>query len=199
MESGKNIEVTLCDVGNPCAFIRAADVGLTGSELPAQINGNVPLITELEEVRCKSSARMGFVKDWRDPRVVSAGGPLLVVVSPPDDYVNMRQQPVSASDMDLRARLVFFKSCHESMAGTGSMCTAAASRIPGSVVNRVLGSPAESSETLWIGHPLGIMRVRVRARPSNAQGGVSFDELGFGRTARHIMEGTVYVPSAVFA
>ncbi len=43
------------------------------------------------------------------------------------------------------------------------------------------------------------MRVRVKARASNAVGGVEFEELGFGRTARHIMEGTVYVPTATFA
>jgi 2-methylaconitate cis-trans-isomerase PrpF len=42
------------------------------------------------------------------------------------------------------------------------------------------------------------MRVRVKARASNTAGGVTFDELGFGRTARHIMEGTVYVPTSTF-
>lgn len=199
MENGDKVEVTLCDVGNPCAFFRAADIGLTGSELPDQINGNAPLLARLEEIRRKSSARMGFFKSWTDPRIATSGGPLLVLVAPPADYTNMRHAEVRAADMDLRARLVFFNTCHESMAGTGSMCTAAASRIPGSIVNRVLGTPPGDSDTLRIGHPLGVMRVRVKARASNAIGGVEFEELGFGRTARHIMEGTVYVPSSAFA
>jgi len=199
MEGGAQLEVTLCDVGNPCAFLRATDVGLTGSELPDDINGNAPLLAQLNEIRCKSAERMGFTKSWKDPATVASGGPLIVLVAPPDDYGNMRCEKVPASAMDLRARLVFFNKCHESMAGTGSMCTAAASRIKGSVVNRVLGSPAEGRDTLRIGHPLGIMQVRVEARVSNAVGGVTFEVLGFGRTARHIMEGTVYVPNSTLS
>lgn len=198
MENGDRIEVTLCDVGNPCAFFKAADVALSGSELPDQINDNGPLQAKLDEIRRKSAERMGFVKSWKDPAIAGAGGPLLVLVAPPEDYLNMRHEPVRATEMDLRARLVFFSKCHESMAGTGSMCTAAASRIAGSVVYRALESPPEGNETLRIGHPLGIMRVRVKARPSNASGGVEFEALGFGRTARHIMEGKVYVPSSTF-
>ena len=197
LDNGGRIEVTLCDVGNPCAFFRAGDVGLTGSELPGAINGNRPLLAQLEDIRRKAAARMGLA-GRRDASVDEAtGGPLLVLVAPPEDYLNMRGEPVSTSDMDLRARLVFFSKCHESMAGTGSMCTAAASRIPGSIVNQALGTPAEGRDTLRIGHPLGIMGVRVKARPSNSAGGVAFDELGFGRTARHIMEGTVYVPTSI--
>jgi 2-methylaconitate cis-trans-isomerase PrpF len=141
---------------------------------------------------------MGLAQGRSDPLPEATGGPLLVLVAPPEDYLNMRREHVAASDMDLRARLVFFNKCHESMAGTGSMCTAAASRIPGSLVNQALGAPTNGRDTLRIGHPLGIMRVRVKARAANTAGDVAFDELGFGRTARHIMEGTVYVPTATF-
>ncbi|WP_342724618.1 PrpF domain-containing protein [Bradyrhizobium sp. B097] len=198
LEGGDRIEVTLCDVGNPCAFFRASDVGLTGSELPDAINGNRPLLTRLEDIRRKSAERMGFSRGCSDRSAEATGGPLLVLVAPPAEYGNMRREQVLASDMDLRARLVFFNKCHESMAGTGSMCTAAASRIPGSLVNQALGAPPDGRDTLRIGHPLGIMRVRVKARDANTVGGVAFDELGFGRTARHIMEGTVYVPTSTF-
>jgi 2-methylaconitate isomerase len=198
LEDGTNLEVTLFDVGNPCVFFRAADIGLTGSELPDHVNGSPDILSRLREIRCKSAERFGFCSDWREAEMTAPGGPLVVMVAPPEDYANMRREQVLASAMDLRARLVFFNKCHESMAGTGSMCTAAASRIEGSVVNRVLGTPPEGRDTLRIGHPLGIMQVKVKARPSNAVGGVEFEALGFGRTARHIMEGTVYVPNSTF-
>ena len=134
---------------------------------------------------------MGICAKWTEAETAAPGGPLVVMVAPPEDYLNMRRETVSASAMDLRARLVFFNKCHESMAGTGSMCTAAASRIAGSVVHAALGVWPEGSETLRIGHPLGIMSVRVKTRPSTAVGGVDFEALGFGRTARHIMDGAV--------
>ncbi len=199
LEDGTNLEITLCDVGNPCVFFRAQDIGLSGSELPDHINGDPSILSRLREIRGKAAERLGFCSNWAEAETTAPGGPLVVMVAPPEDYLNMRREPVSADAVDLRARLVFFNKCHESMAGTGSMCTAAASRIEGSVVHRALGAPPEGRDTLRIGHPLGVMRVRVKARASNAVGGVEFEELGFGRTARHIMEGTVYVPTATFA
>ena len=111
----------------------------------------------------------------------------------------MRGAAVDPATMDLRARFVWYNKCHESMAGTGSMCTAAASRILGSVVNQVVGANAARADTLRIGHPMGIMRVNVVAEPANVIGGVRFAALGFSRTARRIMDGTVYVPRALLA
>lgn len=72
--------------------------------------------------------------------------------------------------MDLRARLFFVGKCHDSMAGTGATCLAAASRIVGSVAHCML--PPGDPET----------------EGANAA-------LGFVRTARRLMEGTAYVPA----
>jgi 2-methylaconitate cis-trans-isomerase PrpF len=99
--------------------------------------------------------------------------------------------------MDLRARLLFLGKCHESMAGTGSICTAAASRVRGSVVNRVLAQGADLTRTLRIGHPLGVMTVTVDVdHTSRADAEPRFAALGFARTARRLMDGFVYVPHA---
>ena len=92
--------------------------------------------------------------------------------------------------MDLRVRLVFMNRLHESIAGSGSICLAAASRIPGSVVEATAAGrrPGE----LLIGHPSGVTPAKVEAR--SGPGGVSFDVLGFSRTARRLMDGTAYYP-----
>ena len=86
-------------------------------------------------------------------------------------------------------------TCHTAMAGTGSMCIAAASRVSGSIVNEAIAG-RERKETLSMGHPSGVMHVRVIAREADTDAGVGFETLGFGRTARKIMDGTVYVPTS---
>ena len=93
--------------------------------------------------------------------------------------------------MDLRARLVFYNKCHESMAGTGSICLAAMSRMEGTVVNAVASNT--NAGVLRIGHPLGVMEVEVELRDSATGADLLFERLGFGRTARWLMTGTAYV------
>ena len=43
------VHVTLCDAGNPCAWIPAEDVACTGSELSDEINNNAALIDTIRE------------------------------------------------------------------------------------------------------------------------------------------------------
>ena len=50
---------------------------------------------------------------------------------------------------------------------------------------------------LRIAHPLGVTTVGVVSKPANNEMGVEFERLGFMRTARKIMDGTVYVPTSV--
>ena len=198
LEDGRSVAVTICDVANPCVFIHARDMGLDGSELPEAFASDPALIGRIQEVRGKAAERIGFTSDWRDVDRQSPGLPLFVAVSEPKGYTTMRGHAVEPGSTDLRARLVWYNKCHESMAGTGSMCTAAASRIPGSVVNQVVGAAAAAGK-LRIGHPMGTMAVNVAAEPANVLGGVSFRELSFSRTARRIMDGFVYVPRATVA
>lgn len=192
-EDGSRVTVSIVDVANPCVFVRAGEFGLDGSELPGDFAVSA-LLERIRELRGKAAERIGLSTDWRDVDQQSPSLPLFVAVSAPKGYADMRGQPVDPAAMDLRARLVWYGKCHESMAGTGSMCTAAASRIPGTVVHGVIGAEAAETGRLRIGHPMGTMTVSVEAEPSNAEGGVRFTMLGFSRTARRIMDGFVYVP-----
>lgn len=207
LDDGRQIEVTIGDVANPCVFLRAADVGCSGSELPDEINANAALIATLCELRGKAAALLGFAPTWQEAETTSPALPLIVMVAPPADYTDTQRRPLQAVDMDMRARLVFYNKCHESMAGTGSMCTAAMSRIPGTVVHEAAcnpgteagpASPPTSSttapDTLRIGHPLGVMEVVVRTAPGED---IAFERLGFRRTARRLMQGLAYIPATV--
>ncbi|MBW6399297.1 hypothetical protein KPL78_15660 [Roseomonas sp. HJA6] len=199
LEDGRAIRTTMGDVANPCVFVPAADLGLGGSELPDEINANEPVIAALRELRGKAAQRMGLAADWRQAEIQSPALPLVVLVAPPAAYADSQQRPIAAGAMDLRARLIFYNRCHESMAGTGSMCTAAMSRIPGTVVHAVMRPTGGGADTLRIGHPLGVMEVVVRASPEADAAGPRFERLGFGRTARRLMDGIAYVPRSTLA
>lgn len=191
LEDGHRIEVSIVDAATPCVFIAANSLGLTGSELPSEISADRALIETIGEIQSKAGARIGLYKHWKDMHL--PGLPLAVMVAPPADYADTNRETVKAADCDLRARLVFLGKCHDSMAGTGSMCAAAASRVPGTLVNTAVGERA-GTDTLRIGHPLGVMTVKVVARAGDTPGSTRFDALGLQRTARRLMDGMVYVP-----
>jgi 2-methylaconitate cis-trans-isomerase PrpF len=191
LEDGRRIEVSIVDAATPCVFIAAHSLGLSGSELPPDISADRALIETIGEIQSKAGERIGLYQNWKDVHL--PGLPLAVMVAPAADYVDTNHELVKSFECDLRARLVFLGKCHDSMAGTGSMCTAAASRVPGTLVNDAVGKQA-AADTLRIGHPLGVMTVKVLARQGEAPTVTRFDALGMQRTARRLMSGMVYVP-----
>lgn len=197
LEDGRVIEATLGDVANPCVFVRAADVGCPGPALPlpVDVDANATLLATLQELRGKAAQMIGLADDWREAETQSPALPLVVMVAPPQGYTDAQGRLVAEDAMDLQARFIFYNKCHESMAGTGSMCIAAMSCIPGTVVQQA--ATGARAGRLRIGHPLGAMEVVCEAQPGAGADGASFARLGFGRTARRLMEGTAYVPSHV--
>jgi 2-methylaconitate cis-trans-isomerase PrpF len=190
LENGAKVRATLCDAGNPCAWVPAGELGLTGSELPAEIDEVADLIGLVREIRGKAAVRMGLATDWSRVDEQSPGLPMVGLVAPPAGYRTLSGEQVGEKQMDLRVRLLFMNRLHESVAGSGSICLAAASRIPGSVVEAVTARrrPGE----LLIGHPSGVTPAKAEA--CSGPGGVSFGVLGFSRTARRLMDGTAYYP-----
>ncbi len=177
LEDGRTLELTLCDVANTVGFVRAADIGLTGYEPPAFFSGAI--IDFLREIRGKAAELAGFVSDWRDVETASPFLPFVMLLAPPREG-------------DIAARMIFMNRCHGSMAGTASMCLAAASRVSGSIPSEL--SRRTEGDALDIEHPAGLMAVSVSIRAGTTGAATSFERLGFRRTARKIMDGTVYVP-----
>ena len=194
LEDGRSFQVSICDVANPCVFVAAADLGLTGGELAPAISGNRELVATIGEIRAKVGQRLGFWTDWTATGLPAM--PMLVIVAPPADYLDMNGVTQSNSSIDLRARLLYLDVCHESMAGTGAICLAAASRIRGSVVNKAIGTAAAAEGSLRIGHPRGVTEVKIEIAPPVRPGSVTFRTLGFARTARRLMAGSIYLPDA---
>ncbi|MFY9929251.1 MAG: PrpF domain-containing protein [Streptosporangiaceae bacterium] len=190
LETGGTVQATLCDAGNACVWVLATELGRTGSELADEINEDAGLIGMVREIRGKAAVRMGLATDWALVDEQSPGLPMVGLVAPPERYRTLSGGEVEEKQMDLRVRLLFMNRLHESIAGSGSICLAAASKIPGSVVEAVTAGrrPGE----LLIGHSSGITPAKVEAH--SGPGGVTFDILGFSRTARRLMNGTAYYP-----
>lgn len=193
LEDGREVEVTICDAGNPSVFFHASALGLTGSELPVPLSNDTALMETIGEIQGKAGAMIGLYQRWDEVHL--PGLPTAIMVAPPADYTDANGAVQAAAQMDARERFFFLGKCHESMAGTGAMCSGAASRVPGSVLNRVLDAQALRSDLFRIGHPLGVMNVKVRVAGDAVAPQLHFETLSFPRTARRLMQGEVLVPN----
>ncbi|MBZ8132388.1 2-methylaconitate cis-trans isomerase PrpF family protein [Afifella sp. IM 167] len=186
-----SIEASLVDIGNAHVFVRARDLGLKGTETAAEIDQDTALRARLEAIRGAGAERMGMIAEAAQSRRDSPATPILGVVSEPADYRNdIAGTTVRAHEVDLVSRLQFMQQTHKTYAGTSTVCTGVASRIPGTLVHQVARQRNEPS--LRIGHPAGVIETETVVEP--VAGGFSVHRATLGRTARRILEGTVYVP-----
>jgi len=83
---------------------------------------------------------------------------------------------------------------HKTYAGTSTVCTGVAARIPGSLVHEVTRPDAASRPEVRIGHPAGVIETEAAVEASGS--GYVVRRATLGRTARRILEGYVFVPDA---
>ena len=185
------IEASLVDVANPMVFVRAKDLGLTGIETPQQVNSNPELLKTLESIRGAAAVIMGMAKDPAEALELVPAFPMIAFVSPPQDYTDFTTgNPIKASDVDVVSRLMFMQVIHKTYAGTGTVCTGSAAVIPGTVVYEQIDKPREK-KLLRIGHPAGVIDIEMAS--DLADGKVAITRAAISRTARRIMDGSVYV------
>lgn len=190
---GSDIAASLVDIGNAHVFVRARDVGLTGIETAAAIDADTELRARLEAIRGAAAFRLGMVSDPERAEKESPATPLLGIVSPPTDYWNeLGQVTVPAADSDVVSRLMFMQQMHKAYAGTSTVCTGVASRLPGTIVHEMTRPAAQTSTTVRIGHPSGVIETEACVDCVGTDYVVRRATLG--RTARRILEGYVYVP-----
>jgi 2-methylaconitate isomerase len=186
------IEATMLTAGNPTIFVDAARLGLKGTELQDDINGNKELLKRAEAVRAEGALAMGLVSSIEEAMTVRLHTPKLSFVAKPATYVASDGRTVKAGDVDLLARIFSMGVLHHAMTGTGAVAIAAAAAIPGTVVSRV--APAGSDGRVRFGHPSGTLSVGAEA--SEEKGEWIVKKVMLSRTARRLMEGWVRVPPA---
>ncbi len=189
MENGKTVDVSIVDAGNLAGFVRAEQIGLRGDELPAEIESRADILATLEEIRARISERVGMCANWREAYQRYRTNPKIAFVSAPAAYRTLQGRQVSADSYDVMARVMAMGRMHKAFALTVAMPTAAASRIPGSIVQTVC---RQSTANVRIGHPSGIMSLGITA--SGERENFRLEEVVFGRTARKLMDGRVFLP-----
>jgi 2-methylaconitate cis-trans-isomerase PrpF len=191
------IEVSIVDAGNPVVFLRASSLGLKGTESPAEIDADAKLLDSIERVRGHAAQMVGMVADWHEAADSSPYVPFIALVEPPQDYISFAtSEKVGQGDVDFVSRLLFMLKMHKAYPITGTVCTGAAARIPGTIVHEVAGDSTDEG-LVRIGHPSGVVEVETEVESSDS--GPILRRASVGRTARRIMEGYIFVPERLFS
>lgn len=185
------IEASILDVSNPMVLVRAEDIGMKGTELPEAVNQNKEVCDLLEKIRGTGACMMGFAKDLEDATANSPAVPKVGFFTAPVSFTDIAGEQVSAGDMDLCARVISVFKCHKACPLTSASSISVAAQLEGTIIQKTLGSLKNESGCVRIGHPSGVMTMYpdiVREGDELKLPGVAVQ-----RTARRIMDGTVYV------
>ncbi|MEM9855490.1 MAG: 4-oxalomesaconate tautomerase [Pseudomonadota bacterium] len=173
------IEVTCMDVAMPMVIARAEDFGLTGQESAAELDENRAFYERMEPLRRKAGALMGM-------------GDVSQSVTPKFGLV---AAPVAGGTA--LTRYFMPKSCHPSLAVTGSQCLSACLLCAGTVAEGIVARPNEEKTVMKLEHPMGILEVIMETR--NGPDGFEVLSAGLVRTARKLAAGDLFVPSSVWS
>ncbi|SEF45435.1 MULTISPECIES: PrpF domain-containing protein [unclassified Methylobacterium] len=180
------IEASLIDAANACVFVRAADLGLAGTELPAALEAVPGLLDRLARIRRAGSVAMGIAPDLEAAaRVVHV--PFVGLVAPPQDSGSLSGATIRAAETDLTARVISNGVPHQALPLTATLCLAVAARLEGSLVHEA-ARPTEA--VLRVGMPSGILT--ADAAVTRGADGWRAERGAFFRTARPLMRGAVF-------
>lgn len=174
--SGRNIEASLVDAANPCVFVRAADVGKTGAELPGELEADGEWLALMEAIRLAGASAMGL------PHVASI--PKVAMLAAPADAALLSGETLAAEGHDIAVRMISVGQPHRAVPITGAVCLAVAARVPGTIAQALCTAPAGP---IRIGHASGTTTVDAAVAGEHAEYGAVY------RTARRLMEGSVVV------
>lgn len=186
LNDGSTIEATLMDAGNACAIVRARDLDLVGTELPAELDARPDLLERLARIRLAASLAMGIATDEEVARA-KRHVPFVGFVSPSRGFTSTAGVGHDAAEMDLTARIISNGQPHQALPLTATLCLAAASKVPGSLV---AGEAGVGGETVRIGMPAGILTADATLEGDGAA--IAPVSASFFRTARRLFKGEVF-------
>lgn len=168
------IDVTCIDAATPCVLINAADLGKTGYESPAELDGDTVLLARIEHIRRQAGQLMGMGD------VSQQVIPKPVLLAPAHNGGN------------IHARYFVPHSCHKALAVTGSIAIASACGINGTIATGLVTPLAAAAQTMIaIEHPSGKLELEV-SKSNDDQDSIA--AVSLIRTARKILSGTIFLP-----
>jgi 4-oxalomesaconate tautomerase len=172
--------VTCIDNGMPVVCIAAADLEVSGTESPAELEGNGELTKRVEAIRLAAGPLMNLGD------VTSKTVPKMSLVSP------------AAHGGTVSTRTFIPHRVHEAIGVLGAVSVATACMLPGSVAHEVavVKEQAEGAADIEVEHPTGFFTVTLEVEVSG--GAFAVTRSALLRTARLLMRGEVLVPSSVW-
>ena len=184
------IKASMVDAANACCFINAADLGLTGTEMPDAIEQDTALMEKLQKIRLTASVAMGIAPNLEEAAKKKAV-PFIGFVNGPQDSPSLSGDPTRAADVDLTGRMLSNGQPHRALPLTVTLCTAVAARIEGSVVHAATRAVTDKNAPIRIAMPSGILTVAADVKLKDGQWHA--EQGAFYRTQRRLFEGYVYV------
>jgi 4-oxalomesaconate tautomerase len=164
----EGLEVTLIDNGMPCVILRAADLGVTGTETPAALEANAPLRAKLEAIRLVAGPLMNLGD------VTQASVPKLTLVSAPN------------AGGAIATRTFIPHRCHDAIGVLGAVSVATACLLPTGPASELAVVPGGDEPLLSVEHPSGEMSVIVTLRDGSVTNAAVL------RTARKLFDGHIF-------
>ncbi|OLP66034.1 3-methylitaconate isomerase [Bacillus pumilus] len=171
------IPMSIVDIANPVAFIRAKAIHLKGTELPEEFSAQV--LNELEDIR-STAAEMCCFASKEKATSQSPAVPKLAIISEPADYRDSSGMMRRAADMDIMVRMLSMQKPHQALAITGAVCLSASCFMDQTLPALLYRG---KQQTLRIGHPAGIMQTEIELAQNRVK---------VLRTAREILDGVVF-------
>ncbi len=186
-KNNHTLDVSFVDSATPSVFVKAEDLGYTGTEMPSEIEMDTEgLLDILEDIRRTGAVRMGLAtsKESASPAI-----PKVCMVGTASTYTDIQGRVIEEGSIDIVARTKALSAIHKAYAVTGGIATATAALIPGTVVNDVVSEEAKRTKTVTLGHPSGTFTFNIDIDTER----LSVAKAGVARTARPIMDGIAYV------
>jgi 4-oxalomesaconate tautomerase len=173
------IQATLIDNGMPVVVMRAADLGKTGAESPAELEADKALKARVESIRLEAGRRMNLGD------VTRKTVPKMCLVSEPKN------------GGAIATRNFIPHTVHKAIGVFGAVSVATACVVPGSVTAGIARlTDADSPHRLDIEHPTGFFTVEMDVSPDGK--GIKVERAALLRTARKIMSGDAFVDDVIW-
>ena len=193
-----SVKATFISAGIPTIFMKAEDLGFTGTELQGDINSDGELLAKLEKIRATGGVAMGLFKDVSEAQT-SQHIPKIAWVGAAQSYTASSGKLVNAGEIDLVVRAMSMGQLHHAMMGTAAVAIAAAATTQGTLVNQAAAGEGQSEKQLnevRFGHPSGTLL--VGGKTELVDGRWQAKKVSMSRSARRIMVGEVFVPADNF-
>ncbi|KRA47451.1 4-oxalomesaconate tautomerase [Devosia sp. Root635] len=164
----EGVDCTLIDNGMPCVVMRAADLGIAGTESPETLEANTALREKLEAIRLKAGPLMNLGD------VSKSSVPKLTMVSAP------------LAGGAIATRTFIPHRCHDAIGVLGAVSVATACLLPHGPTAELARVPEGGEKLISVEHPTGEMSVIVTVRDGAVTNAAVL------RTARKLFDGQIF-------